>query len=215
VVSAAEGHPEGHRAKKRRATENAIELAAVSLSLRSGDKPVTIDAICEIAEVSRATFFNYFPNKDSAIYGKSLEFEAGPTSDAILATSVGNLPQGIFNLMVDSIGHSQVHVDVARGRRELLVSQPSAATHAVRAIVSLREQLVDICESWLSRNPAERKLPTSPRREAQLSVSIAEAAAIALLDEWRNGSGDALVTEHEFQTSVDDLATILEGTRSR
>jgi hypothetical protein len=46
-------------------------------------------------------------------------------------------------------------------------------------------------------------------------VSIAEAAAMALLDDWRHGSGDFPVTQLDFQDSANQLAIILDGTRTR
>lgn len=215
MVSTDETPPEGRRARKRRATENAIELAAVRLALENGEKPVTVEAICELAEVSRATFFNYFPSKEAAIYGRPLVVTQGPESDAFLTNNSGNLPKGIFDLMVATIGHAQVNTDVARSRRELMLAHPGAAAYAVRAIVSLREQLVGLCEHWLSNNSGARRLSTSPRREAQLSVSIAETAATTLMDDWRNGTGDFPVTEDGFHESVNELATILDGISTR
>ena len=45
---------EGLRERKKRQTENAIEIAAVRIALRDGFAQVTVREICALAEISRA-----------------------------------------------------------------------------------------------------------------------------------------------------------------
>jgi AcrR family transcriptional regulator len=62
----------GLRERRRRQTSADIRDAAVRLASQRGFDKVTIDEICAEAGVSSRTFFNYFPNKESAIaYGPS------------------------------------------------------------------------------------------------------------------------------------------------
>ena len=62
----------GLRERRRRQTSADIRGAAVRLVRERGFDKVTIDAICAEAGISVRTFFNYFPNKESAIaYGPS------------------------------------------------------------------------------------------------------------------------------------------------
>jgi AcrR family transcriptional regulator len=62
----------GLRERRRRQTSADIRDAALRLARQRGFDKVTIDAICAEAGVSSRTFFNYFPNKESAItYGPS------------------------------------------------------------------------------------------------------------------------------------------------
>ena len=62
----------GLRERRRRQTSADIRGAAVRLAQERGFDKVTIDEICVEAGVSTRTFFNYFPNKESAIaYGPS------------------------------------------------------------------------------------------------------------------------------------------------
>ena len=62
----------GLRERRRRQTSADIRDAAVRLTLERGYDKVTIDEICAEAGISTRTFFNYFPNKESAIaYGPS------------------------------------------------------------------------------------------------------------------------------------------------
>ena len=62
----------GLRERRRRQTSADIRGAAVRLVRERGFDRVTIEAICAEAGISVRTFFNYFPNKESAIvYGPS------------------------------------------------------------------------------------------------------------------------------------------------
>ena len=62
----------GLRERRRRETSADIRGAAVRLARERGFDRVTIDEICAEAGISSRTFFNYFPNKESAVaYGPS------------------------------------------------------------------------------------------------------------------------------------------------
>ena len=62
----------GLRERRRRQTSADIRGAAVRLARERGFDKVTIEEICAEAGISARTFFNYFPNKESAIaYGPS------------------------------------------------------------------------------------------------------------------------------------------------
>lgn len=65
-------NPVGLRERRRRQTSADIRDAAVRLTLERGFDKVTVDEICAEAGIATRTFFNYFPNKESAIaYGPS------------------------------------------------------------------------------------------------------------------------------------------------
>src|SRR6202048_78333 len=62
----------GLRERRRRQPSADIRGAAVRLARERGFDKVTIDEICAEAGISVRTFFNYFPNKESAVaYGPS------------------------------------------------------------------------------------------------------------------------------------------------
>lgn len=58
---------ESPRDRKRSETFRRIHEAAVELTLRDGVAAATVSEIAERAEVSRRTFFNYYPCKEDAI----------------------------------------------------------------------------------------------------------------------------------------------------
>lgn len=61
----------GLRERKRAATRVAITSIARQLTAERGLSGYTVDEVCEQADISRRTFFNYFPSKEDAILGHS------------------------------------------------------------------------------------------------------------------------------------------------
>lgn len=59
----------GLRERKRAATRAAVTAVARSLTAERGLNGYTVEEVCERAEISRRTFFNYFPTKEDAIIG--------------------------------------------------------------------------------------------------------------------------------------------------
>lgn len=64
-----DGEPvEGRRERKRRQTRERIEKAAMKLFLERGFDGTTIEDITEAADVSKRSFFDYFPSKEEVVF---------------------------------------------------------------------------------------------------------------------------------------------------
>lgn len=59
---------EGRRERKRRQTRERIEQAAMTLFLERGFEATTIEEITEAADVSKRSFFDYFPSKEEVVF---------------------------------------------------------------------------------------------------------------------------------------------------
>ena len=57
----------GLRERKKAKTRAAIQAAALQLFERQGYDATTVDQIADLAEVSQATFFRYFPAKEDVV----------------------------------------------------------------------------------------------------------------------------------------------------
>ena len=62
---------EGLRYRKKLKARLSVERAALELVIERGYDGVTVEDICARAEISKKTFFNYFPSKAAAIMGGS------------------------------------------------------------------------------------------------------------------------------------------------
>lgn len=200
--------PEGLRARKRRATENAIETSAVKLALEHGVEHVTVEAICEMADISRSTFFNYFPARDYAIVGRAISIPEGADAFAILNTAPDNLPLGLYRLLFAAIGHRNVNTEVARLRMQLLSEQPEAARMSQVSMIESSGPLLMTTLAWLHAHPQHRKLDVV-EREAWLASTIVHSIVSAQMAEWAQGSGDIETDESAFHDVIADFQVLL------
>lgn len=199
---------EGLRARKRRATENAIETSAVRIALNLGVEHVTVEAICEMADISRSTFFNYFPARDDAIVGRAIDIPAGTEAFSILNHSPDNLALGLFRLAFAAIGHRHVNSDVARLRGQLAAEQPEASKLIRTSLLESGFRLTTTAQEWLERYPQHQKLE-SPAREAALTGSLVHGVITAQMTDWILGSGDIEADESDFLRGIDDFRRLL------
>lgn len=67
----------GLRERKKAATRQAVHEAALRLTVDHGIENVTVDAIADVANISRRTFSNYFSSKEDALlYGEEQQIGA-------------------------------------------------------------------------------------------------------------------------------------------
>ena len=65
--------PPGRRERKKLATRQALQDAALRLVADRGLEQVTVEDISEAADVATRTFFNYFSSKEEALLGDAPE----------------------------------------------------------------------------------------------------------------------------------------------
>lgn len=208
MSSSEEVPQEGLRTRKKRATENAIETAAVDLALELGIDKVTVEMICERADISRSTFFNYFAGRDYAIVGRAIQSLSGEAADAVLSATPGDMVRGVIHLIFASIGHQNVNTEVARKRAQLNAEQPEAQRLSSITLVEGSMSLIPVVAGWLAQHPEHQRL-ASPVHEATHAVGLAHAAFGALLVGWAAGNGDISAEEHEIDLVLAELRAML------
>jgi len=113
----------GLRERRRRQTSADIRDAAVRLARQRGFDKVTVEEICAEAGISSRTFFNYFPNKESAIaYGPSdippelvADFvAAGPASYSVVLAELITLAAHHLRDMPPAREQAETMLELAR-----------------------------------------------------------------------------------------------------
>ncbi|WP_426519166.1 TetR family transcriptional regulator [Diaminobutyricibacter sp. McL0618] len=150
----------GLRERKKRQTRNAIHEAAFHLIDTQGLDATTVEHICQQADVSSRTFFNYFPSKAAA----ALEFQ-GASIDPAVATAFRCAQGSLVMALCDVIGSSSESGPSLARMKLLLSRRPELLTTATQMMVEMREMYVSLA--------AER---ANDREQAQLAVGLVMSA---------------------------------------
>lgn len=202
--------PEGLRERKKRATMNAIESTAVRLALEKGHAQVTVPEICEGADISRSTFFNYMPNREAAIFGRPLEMVPFEQAWALMEEHAPqSLLRALYEVALASVGGAEVNTEVAAGRQRLGMEQPDCAAQMIAPFVTLSTALTGLLYVWLDADPERRHLPeASVLRESVLTVSMVGTALQTMLSEM-NGTGDTTLGHEIFSEVIVQAGQVL------
>ena len=164
------GQSMGLRERKRRATRDAIERAAIALVSERGYDNVTVAQICELSSVSQGKFFNYFRTKDAAIVGiGEYDLDADSVRAAFDRLMPCSMLHATLTLFLEVAGSFDWESDIAAQRIALVSETPSLM------------QL--FLEAYFEANPSLRTCSDvlSSAEESYIVVSEAlEAAKFAL-----------------------------------
>ena len=117
----------GLRSRKRAATQETIERAAISLALEHGYEHVTVDMICEASMVSQRTFFNYFGSKEGVILGGTPPMPTDEEIDAFARATGSNLLADFVTLITSALLKREPDADLFNARRMLIMRTPELA----------------------------------------------------------------------------------------
>ncbi|HEY4071753.1 MAG TPA: TetR family transcriptional regulator [Herbaspirillum sp.] len=145
---------EGRRERKRRETRERIAAAAKKLFLEHGFEGTTIEDITEAADVSKRTFFGYFPSKEDLIFAWQDTF-GDDLANAVLARAAGEpLAKVAEEAMLSSIAVSMTPQAIALGRLKRETPALCARDHVKFA--NLEKKLADALLQRAGNNPAEQ-----------------------------------------------------------
>jgi len=190
-------HP-GRRERKKQATRQALEEAALRLTLERGVEHVTVEDICAEVDVSSRTFFNYFPSKERAMVGH------GPLDaddEAIRRIAEGDGREGLLDdlralLHQKAIGFKQKRADMVC-RRKLVERNP--------VLLPLMLENFDTYERAVCEAIAQR-IGTDPDadRYPQLVAGLIGTVMRVSFRRWTAGLG-----EKSLEAEVDRAFTTL------
>jgi len=184
----------GLRDRKRLQTRTRMEHAAVDLALRDGLQHATVDAICEAADVSPRTFFNYFESKEDAILGFS-DMHL-PDTEAIaqsLARGETALLNAIIGMIVEMATPALENRSLHEPRTELLRRNPDLFTKQIARLTRISDDVVIAVQTLMSHDPRFLAGAASPL--AELILALCTSAVRASAKEWIAAGSDAPIDD--------------------
>lgn len=199
----------GLRERKKRATVNAIERTAVRLALEKGHATVQVHEICEGADISRSTFFNYMPNREAAIFGRPLTMVPFEQAWGLMQQYADrSLLRGLYEVALVSVGGAEINPEVAAGRNRLVAEQPDCAAQTLAPFMTLSADLTGLLYVWFEDDHSRRRMPEVPvAREAMLTVSLVGSALQVAMGEV-SGEEDTELRVHDVARIVAELRDI-------
>ena len=194
------------RDRKRERTRGEIYTAAMNLFLRRGFAEVTIEEICEAADVARATFFLHFPNKEALLteYGVRANLALAELIRGSHASATATLKAALKMLAERAMQQPNVirlHV------RELL-SRPPMLLESHQE----QENLVSLLASVIARGQAGGEF----RRKIEPALAAVALCAtyFALIYEWARRGGK-LDVEGAIAQTLDIVLNGLSDKKSK
>ena len=180
-VHAVAAAPVSRRERKKGRTRADIYNAAMNLFVRRGFDSVTIEDICDSADVARATFFLHFPAKEALLieYGERANDELAAAIADYRGSATSTLRMALKMLAERAVRHPDV---VRLVMREMLARPRVLSEHDQKAA-----GLVDLLAGIIRRG---QKAGEFRRRTEPTVVALtASAAFFALIYTWVRNDG--------------------------
>ena len=190
TVTPATAPPVSLRERKKLATRRLLRRAALELVAERGLANVTVEDIAEAAEVSPRTFFNYFPSKESVLFGGDTDRAAELREGIAVAAPSGSALDAVrvvltrdSETMADEL--RSLGGDPADWLRRMKVARTDPHVRAAHAAqMAMIERA--IAEGLAARLGADQETDPYPGVVAAAAVSVVRAC----LSFWA-GSGGA------------------------
>ena len=169
------------RERKKGRTRAEIYNAAMTLFLRRGFDSVTIDDICDSADVARATFFLHFPTKEALLieYGERANDELAAAIGAYRGSATATLRMALKMLAERAVRHPDV---VRLVMREMLARPRLLSEHDEKTA-----DLINLLAAVVRRGQKSGEFRR--RTEPTVAALTASAAFFALIYTWVRHDG--------------------------
>ena len=172
----------GRRERKKLATRQALQDAALRLVAERGLDQVTVEDISEAADVATRTFFNYFSSKEEALLGNA------PEKAATVHRLVADRPATESPLEAVYQVLRELTLQRAQRREELLLRQRVIERHP--GLLARQLGMYASFERALAAAVAERPgVPAADALSARVMATAAVAAARAAVSLWMAEEG--------------------------
>jgi AcrR family transcriptional regulator len=191
---------EGLRERNRKRTMAGLEETALRLFAERGYECVTIDDIAAEAEVSRRTFFRYFPTKEDVLFGNGTR-DLERLREAMAEQPAGETPLTALRraLGVIVLGYEQDRERLLR-RWGVMAATPSLQARNVAQQRWAEQALTDLVAEWLGTDSGGDDL-----RPAIVAATALAATRVALTT-WLAGGG-----QRHLPSLVAEALDLLDG----
>ena len=146
-----------------------------------GYEQTTVDDICARANVSRMTFFNYFPTKLSAVLGYESKLPTVEDMEKLLGEQPDSCYLDILVHLLAKGFASKINPEMRELRCAALEKNASLLLKNERGAYKNHRAIVEMLEAFLSAHPEQRMLKdTSLEDEVFLGSSFATCLAHTL-----------------------------------
>ncbi len=178
------GGGEGLRARKRAATEAAIESAAISLALEHGYENVTVEMICEASMVSQRTFFNYFGSKEGVILGATPPTPTEEQIQRFVEGEGGNVLGDLVGLITAVMVDHEPDMKLLQSRRTLIQQTPELMSKERARIGEAEGRLAGFVVARFHAQGRNETRTPDLEDEARMVVSLAAGAMHYAMQKW-------------------------------
>lgn len=177
----------GRRERKRAATRAAITAVARSLTAERGLTGYTVEEVCERADISRRTFFNYFPTKEDAILGHTDDDIPSEVLEEFIsggsASPPGEISPTLFQDLVRLSLRLSEHMAASEEETRQLIGVVKKEPQLILRIIGVTEQR----EAQFARDVALREGVSADHPVVQMAVvllgTIARKSSMAYFSE--------------------------------
>ena len=189
------GATDGLRARKRAATQVALERAAISLALEHGYENVTVFAICEAAMVSPRTFFNYFGTKEAVFLGAAPPLPTEEAIHAFVHASGNNVLGDLVELATSVLVDPEPDLALLRSRRRLIERTPELLASEITRIAEMEKALMRlVLDRFQAQGRGETATPDLAD-EAHMVVALWTSVMRYSMQKWFSGDFTGSVRE--------------------
>jgi AcrR family transcriptional regulator len=121
----------GRRARKKLATREALRVAALELLADRDFASVTVEEICERADVAPSTFFRHFPTKEDVVLA-DLADRVEDVIAAVDAIPLGVAPGEFVVMAAATWAASRLPAERLRAEAQLLIREPALQAYMTK-----------------------------------------------------------------------------------
>lgn len=147
------------RERKKLRTRRALADAALRLFAEKGFDATTIDELADEAEVSKSTFFRFFPAKEAV----AIEAEAELWTAYLSALAEGPLTGAVLAGLHDTLAAAATGLDASwderfLATRRLIASEPALLAYVEHYRATIKGQVIDCLAGKLGLDPDDLRL---------------------------------------------------------